>query len=140
MQATAAAMSSQRQSAFGCSIYSTHGTSQEKRETADRNKKSAYFDESKRSVGGGVRGIRTPDTLLAYTRFPGVPLQPLEHHSFADKLCKNTTIIFFAQRFLPIFRQRRCDGCILSFYEAGKAGGHRELEIHLLSGDWMHKS
>ena len=29
----------------------------------------------------GVRGIRTPDTLLAYTRFPGVPLQPLEHHS-----------------------------------------------------------
>ena len=42
MQATAAAMSSQRQSAFGCSgcsIYSTHGTSQEKRETADMNKK-----------------------------------------------------------------------------------------------------
>ena len=25
--------------------------------------------------------IRTRDTLLAYTRFPGVPLQPLEHHS-----------------------------------------------------------
>ncbi|MDE5740016.1 MAG: hypothetical protein K2H92_06870, partial [Bacteroidaceae bacterium] len=24
----------------------------------------------------GERGIRTPDTLLAYTRFPGVPLQP----------------------------------------------------------------
>ena len=93
-----------------------------------------------RRVFRGERGIRTPDTLLAYTRFPGVPLQPLEHHSFADKLCKNTTIIFFAQRFLPIFRQRGCDGCILSFYEAGKAGGHRELEIHLLSGDWMHKS
>ena len=32
----------------------------------------------------GVRGIRTPDTLLAYTRFPGVPLQPLEHHSKVD--------------------------------------------------------
>ena len=31
----------------------------------------------------GVRGIRTPDTLLAYTRFPGVPLQPLEHHSLS---------------------------------------------------------
>ena len=29
----------------------------------------------------GGRGIRTPDTLLTYTRFPGVPLQPLEHHS-----------------------------------------------------------
>ena len=31
---------------------------------------------------GGVTEIRTRDTLLAYTRFPGVPLQPLEHHSF----------------------------------------------------------
>ena len=30
----------------------------------------------------GVTEIRTRDTLLAYTRFPGVPLQPLEHHSF----------------------------------------------------------
>ena len=30
---------------------------------------------------GGKTGIRTPDTLLAYTRFPGVPLQPLEHLS-----------------------------------------------------------
>ena len=29
----------------------------------------------------GKRGIRTPDTLLTYTRFPGVPLQPLEHLS-----------------------------------------------------------
>ena len=30
----------------------------------------------------GVRGIRTPEPLLTTTRFPGVPLQPLEHHSF----------------------------------------------------------
>ena len=29
----------------------------------------------------GERGIRTPDTLLEYTRFPGVPLKPLEHLS-----------------------------------------------------------
>ena len=29
----------------------------------------------------GETGIRTPDTLLTYTRFPGVPLQPLEHLS-----------------------------------------------------------
>ena len=36
----------------------------------------------------GVRGIRTPDTLLAYTRFPGVPLQPLEHRSFPFCDCK----------------------------------------------------
>ncbi len=30
----------------------------------------------------GERGIRTLGTLLAHTRFPGVPLQPLEHLSF----------------------------------------------------------
>ena len=30
----------------------------------------------------GVGEIRTRGTLLAHTRFPGVPLQPLEHHSF----------------------------------------------------------
>ncbi len=29
----------------------------------------------------GARGIRTPEPLLATTRFPGVPLQPLEHRS-----------------------------------------------------------
>ena len=29
----------------------------------------------------GVREIRTPDTLSGYTNFPGLPLQPLEHHS-----------------------------------------------------------
>ena len=28
---------------------------------------------------GGERGIRTPDTELPYTRFPGVLLQPLGH-------------------------------------------------------------
>ena len=31
---------------------------------------------------GGERGIRTPDTLLGYTRFPGGPVQPLLHLSF----------------------------------------------------------
>ena len=29
----------------------------------------------------GERGIRTPDTLLRYTRFPGEPVQPLLHLS-----------------------------------------------------------
>jgi hypothetical protein len=30
---------------------------------------------------GGERGIRTLDTLLTYTRFPGVLFQPLRHLS-----------------------------------------------------------
>ena len=29
----------------------------------------------------GEKGIRTPGTLLEYTRFPSVPLKPLEHLS-----------------------------------------------------------
>ena len=32
-------------------------------------------------VCGGERGIRTLDTLLTYTRFPGVLFQPLRHLS-----------------------------------------------------------
>ena len=36
----------------------------------------------------GVTEIRTRDTLLTYTRFPGVPLQPLEHHSLHICACK----------------------------------------------------
>ncbi|CAM2186738.1 hypothetical protein PSAC2689_70014 [Paraburkholderia sacchari] len=40
---------------------------------------------------GGERGIRTPDRLLTYTRFPGVRLKPLIHlsggrRSIADSL------------------------------------------------------
>ena len=30
---------------------------------------------------GGERGIRTPDTLLTYTHFPGVRIRPLCHLS-----------------------------------------------------------
>ena len=37
-------------------------------------------------IYSGESGIRTRDTLLAYTRFPGVPLQPLEHLSWG-KYC-----------------------------------------------------
>ena len=32
-------------------------------------------------MSGGERGIRTLDTLLTYTHFPGVLLQPLGHLS-----------------------------------------------------------
>ena len=38
---------------------------------------------------GGERGIRTPDTELPYTRFPGVLLQPLGH---LTALAKNLLI------------------------------------------------
>ncbi len=50
--------------------------------------KTSFFliqsQKSRRSVCGEA-GIRTPETLLKFTRFPGVPLKPLEHLSFRRK-------------------------------------------------------
>ena len=45
----------------------------------------------------GETGIRTPETLLTFTRFPGVPLQPLEHLSFFNSKktrCEPCTTLF----------------------------------------------
>ena len=42
------------------------------------------FQKFRRSVCGEA-GIRTPETLLEFTRFPGVPLKPLEHLSFVGR-------------------------------------------------------
>ena len=41
-------------------------------------------------LSSGETGIRTPDTLLGYTRFPSVPLQPLEHLSFSGRKSKGS--------------------------------------------------
>ena len=43
----------------------------------------ASLDKQTLSMSCGETGIRTPETLLEFTRFPGVPLQPLEHLSIA---------------------------------------------------------
>ena len=45
----------------------------------------------------GVTEIRTRDTLLGYTRFPGVPLQPLEHHSLLVSVCSSFCSSFFCE-------------------------------------------
>jgi hypothetical protein len=39
-----------------------------------------------RMLPGGERGIRTPDRLLTYTRFPGVRLKPLIHLSGGTRI------------------------------------------------------
>ncbi len=36
------------------------------------------------NLPGGERGIRTLDTLVEYTRFPGVRLRPLGHLSIKN--------------------------------------------------------
>ena len=73
-----------------------------------RVRKRAYFPGSTQNLCGET-GIRTPETLLEFTRFPGVPLQPLEHLSFAlsgAKLnigYKITTFFAHTQEFVQIF-------------------------------------
>ena len=43
--------------------------------------KRALLGSKARFFASGETEIRTRDTLLEYTRFPGVPLKPLEHLS-----------------------------------------------------------
>ena len=47
----------------------------------------------------GESGIRTRDTLLAYTRFPGVPLQPLEHLSNNTSIKKTDVLVMHPNTF-----------------------------------------
>jgi len=42
-------------------------------------------------ISGGERGIRTLDTLLTYTHFPGVRFQPLSHLSAARQRVSELT-------------------------------------------------
>ena len=49
----------------------------------------------------GERGIRTPETVSPFTRFPGVPLQPLEHLSLPYKRCKSRPKLRFDKRKQP---------------------------------------
>ena len=51
----------------------------------------------------GETGIRTPDTLLTYTRFPGVPLQPLEHLSLTDYSDVAIHVLRFSVTKIPFF-------------------------------------
>lgn len=46
------------------------------------------------NVTGGEKGIRTPDRLLTYTRFPGVRLKPLIHLSEGRDYSKSLSICY----------------------------------------------
>lgn len=50
-------------------------------QTGKENQRSSELDADFLFPVCGEKEIRTPDTLLEYTRFPGVPLKPLEHLS-----------------------------------------------------------
>ena len=51
---------------------------------------------------GGERGIRTLDTLLAYTHFPGALLKPLGHLSFEEREISENYSIQFCQSSFPV--------------------------------------
>ena len=73
------------------------------------NKNTEYKKNSSPPTGGklyadegcGENRIRTCEPVLPVTRFPGVPLQPLEHLSFSKNRCKITENIV-CRRMLPI--------------------------------------
>lgn len=44
---------------------------------------------------GGKEGIRTLEALLTLTRFPGGPLQPLEHLSVGDFRVAKVQLFFY---------------------------------------------
>ena len=54
-------------------------------------------------VLSGERGIRTPETLLEFTRYPGVPLQPLEHlSSVINYVCFAPCAVLLLLLFYPL--------------------------------------
>ena len=82
--------------------------------TAGKGRKAICTEEKAPDIGNikkgksfcgfpfcGERGIRTPETLLTFTRFPGVPLQPLEHLSnltqgnYSFPIAKITDLVTF---------------------------------------------
>ncbi len=89
-------------------------------------------------IKSGEKGIRTPGTLLEYTRFPSVPLKPLEHLSFFGiaKVKQKTEIIkqkIRLQRvilrcgwFVHRFVQEKCCKFRLIYY---KPGLHRHFRF-----------
>lgn len=51
----------------------------------DKKNCCKYFNfQAFAAIFSGKEGIRTPEALLTLTRFPGGPLQPLEHLSVND--------------------------------------------------------
>ncbi len=47
----------------------------------EQKSERALYDTLASELACGKNRIRTCETLLGFTRFPGVPLQPLEHLS-----------------------------------------------------------
>ena len=73
----------------------------------------------------GETEIRTPDTLLEYTRFPGVPLKPLEHLSRLipkNRDCKDRNFFLFCKKRFFYFAQNDkllCQAAVHELFQGG---------------------
>ena len=63
-----------------------------------QSKKKSRLTKVKRLIISGEKGIRTPETLLAFTHFPGVLLRPLGHLSLVSLLKTQQVILTVAQK------------------------------------------
>ncbi len=89
----------------------------------------------------GEKGIRTPGTLLRYTRFPGVPVKPLLHLSgktaqFTKKMMTAASSAHFTaeglrqQRVQLISPLRDCEAASSAHFTAE---GLRQQQVQLIS-------
>lgn len=90
-----------------------------------KNKKKDVIDIFFALSVCGKEGIRTPETLLTFTRFPGGPVQPLLHLSFfrltkIEKIFKSTNFfLFFGEnRIASLEKRYLCH--IIGYYEREK--------------------
>ena len=93
----------------------------------------------------GETGIRTPDTLLTYTRFPGVPLQPLEHLSIGIERCLHVTIhifgyknIFFFEHYHTILQKVLSKVEFFDYLHIVSALYSRKNALYIVIGDIFH--
>ena len=68
---------------------------------------------------GGETGIRTPETLLTFTHFPGVLLKPLGHLSKIGAFCKAGAKV---QRTLQFDKQKKHKNFFLIFLKKNLRG------------------
>ena len=86
----------------------------------------------------GEGGIRTRETLLAFTHFPGVPLQPLEHLSFAISGAKVTHFIDVCNTLRRKMQVEGCYGSPLLMCERSRYHHAHVTSIGLKSPGFIH--
>ena len=77
----------------------------ERFESSKNTERDSNLERFESLYSCGKRGIRTPEPVSPVTRFPGVPLQPLEHLSNSISKNSDAKVCFFSRikKILPAF-------------------------------------